>query len=61
MGESYTYEELEGHSHLFEPFQPLLDANIDMHCGGSGSAYSMATQYRSFIVWFGCIQQLPLY
>ena len=25
-GNNHTYEELSGHSHFFEPFQPLLDA-----------------------------------
>lgn len=27
----HTYEELEGYSHFFEPFQPLLDA-VDRYC-----------------------------
>ena len=30
-GANHVYEELDGHSHFFEPFQPLLDA-IDKHC-----------------------------
>ena len=30
-GENFTYEELDGHSHFFGPFQPLLDC-IDKYC-----------------------------
>lgn len=32
-GENHTYEELDGYSHFFQPFQQLLDA-IDRHCDG---------------------------
>ena len=32
-GNNHTYEELQGYSHFFEPFQSLLDA-IDRHCDG---------------------------
>ena len=34
-GENHTYEELEGHSHFFGPFQALLDA-VDRHCSPAG-------------------------
>jgi predicted alpha/beta hydrolase family esterase len=30
-GENHVYEELEGYSHFFEPFEPLL-ACVDKHC-----------------------------
>jgi predicted alpha/beta hydrolase family esterase len=30
-GDNYTYEELSGYGHFFEPFQPLLDA-VDKYC-----------------------------
>jgi hypothetical protein len=33
-GENFTYEELQGYSHFFEAFQPLLDC-VDKYCADS--------------------------
>merc|ERR1712194_222873 len=36
-GDNFVYEELSGHSHFFEPFQPLLDC-IDKYAAAAASA-----------------------